>query len=385
MGDTKKRKIAYVTGTRADFGLMTSVLKSIDKHPKLALQIFATGMHLMPKFGFTFNEVKKAYPQAVKISSVFEDSTQFGMAKFITDFQIKLLKKFNKYKPDLVLVMGDRAEMLGAAVVANYYGLPVAHVHGGDKTTTIDETTRHAITKLSHLHFAATKDSAVRIKKLGEEDWRIHIVGAPSLDNVLSEKIPEKSQVYSFLGLGLNEKFILVLQHPVTKSINESAEQMEKTLKAVERFNFPVVVVYPNADAGGLKMIEVIEKRRKNPGFHLFPSIEYKMFLGLERECAVWVGNSSAGIIESASFQTPVVNIGSRQKGRPQSGNIINTDYDKFEIENAIRKSLLDEKYRKKLKSIKNLWGNGHSSQKIVRVLSGINLDNNLMQKQITY
>lgn len=382
----KKRKIAYITGTRADFGLMSSVLKSIDNHPQFTLQVFATGMHLIPKFGFTFKEVKSAYPDAVKISSFFEDSTKAGMAKFIADFQIKFWKALKENKPDLVLVLGDRAEMLGAAVIANYYGLPVAHVHGGDKTTTIDETARHAITKLSHLHFAATKDSGDRIKKLGEQDWRIHIVGAPSLDNVLSEKIPNRKEINSYLGLEADRKFILVLLHPVTKSINESGVQMEQTLKAVKSFNLPVAVVYPNADAGGLKIIQVIEREKNNPNFHLFPSVEYSMFLGLERETAVWVGNSSAGIIESASFQTPVVNIGDRQKGRPQSGNVINALYSKNEIENAINKSLSDKNFLAKLKKIKNIWGDGKTGKRIVKILSETDFNNpRLVQKIITY
>lgn len=381
----KKKKIAYITGTRADFGLMSSVLRSIDNHPRLTLQVFATGMHLMRRFGFTFKEVNLVYPNAIKINSVFEDSTHFGMAKFIADFQLKFWMALKKDKPDLVLVMGDRAEMLGTAVVANYYGLPIAHIHGGDKTTTIDETARHAITKLSHLHFAATKDSADRIKKLGEEDWRVHIVGAPSLDNILNEKIPGKKEVYSFLGLDVNEKFILVLQHPITKSINESGKQMEQTLKATESFKVPIVVIYPNADAGGLKIIEVIEKRRKNPNFRMFPSVEYNMFLGLEREAAAWVGNSSAGIIESASFQTPVVNIGDRQKGRSQSGNVINTLYSKNEIESAIKKSMFDEKYHQSLKRIKNPWGDGHTAERIINILTKIKINDKLLNKQIIY
>lgn len=382
----KKRKIVYISGTRADFGLMSSVLKSVDKDPNFTLQILATGMHLQPKFGYTFKEVRAIYPNVIKINSIFEDDSQIGMAKFITDFQTKFWAMLKKSRPDLVLVMGDRAEMLGAAVVANYFGLPVAHVHGGDKTTTIDETARHAVTKLSHLHFAATQDSAKRIKKLGEEDWRIHTVGAPSLDNMLSKKIPPREVVNSFLGLGLDKKFILILQHPITKSIHESGKQMEQTIKAAESFNLPIVIVYPNADAGGLKMIEVIESRKNNPNFHLFPSIEYNMFLGLEREAVVWIGNSSAGIIESASFQTPVVNIGDRQKGRPQSGNVINTSHNQVDIEAAVKKSLFDKDYLTKVKKVKNIWGDGKASSKIVNVLNKTDFyDPKLLQKYISY
>ncbi len=381
----KKRKIAYISGTRADFGLMTSVLTAIDSNPALELSIFATGMHLMPLFGNTIKQVEKSFSNVKKIDSTFSSLDKTQSAEFISDFIPKFKNALEKDKPDILVLLGDRIEMLSSAIVALYLGIPVAHVHGGDKTTTIDETSRHAITKMAHLHFAATRDSAERIRKLGEESWRIHIVGAPSLDNILKEKIPGKIEVYSFLKLNPDQKFILVTQHPMTSLINEAQKQIEQTLSAVKSFNLPTVVIYPNADAGGRKMIKAIEAEKNNPNFRLFPSVEYKMFLGIEKQAAVWIGNSSGGIIESASFKTPVVNIGDRQKGRPQSGNVINTDYTGNEIENAIKKSLYDLNFHSKLRKVKNIWGDGHSSQKIVKVLSGIKIDGKLFNKQITY
>lgn len=380
-----KRKITYITGTRADFGVMSSVLKAIDSSSKLELTVYATGMHLMPIFGSTIEHVEKMYPNVKKINTVFKEDTPQGMTQFIADFIPEFLSQLNKDKTDLVLVLGDRVEMMSASLVAAYLGLPIAHVHGGDKTTTVDEIARHAITKLSHLHFAATKDSAERIQKLGEEGWRIHAVGAPSLDNILNDKLPTKEEVYSFLNLSLDKKFILVLQHSVANSEDQAQNQIRETINAIKTFDMPVVMVYPNADPGGQQIIREIEKEKGNPKFFLFPSIEYRMFLGIEKEAAVWIGNSSAGIIESASFKTPVVNVGDRQKGRPQSGNVIDVEYKKEEIEKAIRKSLYDEEYRQKISKVVNVWGDGKASERVVKVLESLEIGPKLLTKQITY
>lgn len=380
-----KKKIVYVSGTRADFGLMTSVLGAIEKSDRFKLQILATGMHLMPEFGLTIKDIRKKYPNVKKIRAIFKKDSKEGMAQFIAEFIPKFIKYLKKEKFDLLLVLGDRVEMLAAALCASYFGIPIAHIHGGDKTTTVDDLARHAITKLAHVHFAVTSDSAGRIKKLGEENWRIHTVGAPSLDNVLNQNLPSKSEVYRFLKINPDKKYILVLQHPVTDLIEEAENQMKQTLIAVKSFDFPAVVVYPNADPGGKKMIQVIEKEKNNASFRLFRNIDYGMFLGIEREAAVWVGNSSAGIIESASFKTPVVNTGERQQGRPQSGNVINVTYKKAEIIKAIRKSLFDINYLRKVRKVKNIWGDGRASQRIIKVLENLEINSKLLNKQITY
>lgn len=380
-----KRRIAYVSGSRADFGLISPVLKAIKSHQDLTLQLYVTGMHLMEEFGNTAEDIKKEFPEAQIIDETFKSDDRAGMAEFIANFGVKILSVLKKDTPDFVLVQGDRVEMLAVAAVANIFGLPIAHTHGGDKTTTADETVRHAVTKLSHLHFPATDDSAERIKNLGEESWRINVVGAPGLDTVLNEQLPSRAELFAYLNIDPRQKMILVLQHPVTENIAASARQMQQTLEAVAEFNLPVVVIYSNADAGGREMIKVIEKAKMNPLFRIYPNLEYKTFLALEKEAAVWVGNSSGAIIESASFKTPVVNIGDRQNGRPQSSNVINTGYNKEEIKTAIDKSLNDKDYLKKLKKITNIWGDGHASERIVKVLSEVAIDSKLLNKQITY
>ena len=182
----KKMKVAYVTGTRADFGLMTPILKAISESPKLELQVYATGIHLMKEFDLTIEQVKKEFPSAKEILATFENDSRQGMAKFTGDFLVKLTDAFSKDKPDFVLTLGDRPEMLCTAIVCLYLGIPTGQVHGGEKTSTVDELARHAITKLSHIHFPATEESAERIKKMGEHDWRIYVLWSQALCHTLN-------------------------------------------------------------------------------------------------------------------------------------------------------------------------------------------------------
>lgn len=381
----KRKKIAYVTGTRADFGLMTPILEAIEKSKLLDLQLFATGIHLMPELGQTIKEVIRRFPQTIPVAATFKSDDRLGMASFCSEFLSQVIKVFNKFKPNLVLVLGDRAEMLCAAVACLYLGIPVGHIHGGEKTTTVDEAARHAITKLSHIHFAATKEAAQRIARLGEEKWRIQVVGAPALDVIRKEKLPSRNALFRHLGLDPQKKVILVIQHPVNEEIDKAAQQMKEALAVIKTFNLPVVIIYPHADAGGRRMIKEINKEKNNRLFHIFPSLEYRKFLALEREAAVWVGNSSGAIIESASFKTPVVNIGKRQWGRPGGKNVINVGYDQKEIATAIRKCLFDQSFLNSLTTLQNRWGDGKTGPRVVKILEELQINSKLLFKQIVY
>src|SRR3989344_3714364 len=379
------KKIAYVSGTRADFGLMTPVLRAVQKSKKLKLQLYATGMHLMPRFGKTINEVRNFFPAAKHINAVFETDDRFGMARFAGALLSNIVSVFNKNRPDIVLILGDRVEMLATAMAAIYLGIPIAHIHGGEKTYTVDEVARHAITKMSHVHFAATKESAERIKKMGEEDWRIHVVGAPALDVILNEKLQTRAELCKKLRLNPSEKFILITQHPVSEEWRDAGKQIKETIAAVKYFRLPVVVIYPHADAGGRKIIKVIEKEKRNPLFHIFPSLQYKDFLVLEREAAVWVGNSSAATIEPPSFKTPVVNIGTRQLGRQHGDNVINVGYNRGAIKKVVDKSLNDKVYLAKLQKTKNPWGDGKAGPRVAKILEDVTINSKLLAKQIAY
>lgn len=385
LSKTKNKKIIYISGTRADFGLMLPVLKAIKASSFLNLTLFATGEHLMAKLGKTINDIKKHFLDVHIIDAVSKSDERIGVAEFNAVFLKKITTKLKREKPDLALVLGDRSEMLLVSVACLYLGIPVAHIHGGEKTGTIDEVSRHAITKIASIHFPATKDAALRIKKMGEDAWRINIVGAPALDTILNEKLPTRSGLLSDLEMNPKEKFILVLQHPVSEEVVNAGKQMRETIEAVKKFNMPAVFIYPHTDAGGKKIISEILKEKNNPLFKIFPSLEYKKFLALEREASVWVGNSSAALIESSSFRTPVVNVGGRQIGRERGLNVLDVSYDRNQIYKAIYKSLNDKKYLNKLKKIKNPWGDGKSANRIISVLEKIKITPDLLNKRICY
>lgn len=379
------KKIAYVSGTRADFGLMTPVLKAVRASAKLELCLYATGMHLMPEFGETINHIRSEFPEARIIDAVFAKDQKTGTAEFTGRFLEKLTQEFKKNRPDFILILGDRAEALSIAVASLYLGIPTGHLHGGEKTATVDEIARHAITKLSSIHFLATDESARRIQKMGEEDWRIHVVGAPALDIILNEKLPTREELCRELGIYSKKRFLLVIQHPVSEETENAARHAEETIAAVKKTGLPAVIIYPNTDAGGRKIIEVIEKEKNNPLFHIFPSLEYKTFLALEREAAVWIGNSSGAMIESSSFKTPVVNIGIRQAGRERGENVIDVGYDRDEIAEAINKSLNDKDYLRRLSVIKNPWGDGKTGPRVAEILENVKITPSLLTKKITY
>jgi len=378
------RTIAYVTGTRADFGLMLPVLRAIVKSEKLRLAVYATGMHLMPEFGNTIAEVEAEFPDAIRLPATFIGDTREAMAAFSSSCLSALVSRLAEDRPDILLTLGDRPEMLCAAHACLYLGIPTAHIHGGDVSSTVDEVARHAITKLSHIHFPAAPDSAERILKMGEEPWRVHVVGAPALDRILNEPLPTREELFSTLNLDAREQILLVTQHPVSGEEEDAARQMEETLHAAKRFESSIVVIYPNADAGGFRMIEVIERERNNPRFRIVPSLSHLEFLALERDAAAWIGNSSAALIESASFKTPVVNVGTRQLGRLRGTNVIDVPHDREAIASAITRAL-DDAFRASFGSVTNPWGDGATGPRVARILEEIVINSRLLSKRISY
>lgn len=380
-----KRKILYVTGTRADYGLMKSVLENISRHPLLELEIAATGMHLMKEFGYTINEVESDGYKVHRINVTYEKDDKESMAIFIGKFIQKFAEKIRDIKPDIILVLGDRGEMLGAAIVGAYLSIPVAHIHGGEITSTVDEFTRHAITKLSHIHFTATKKSAERIIKMGENPDRVFITGAPGLDSILNQNFHSKEEICNALGLNAKEPILIVVQHPETLYADISDKHIRETLEAVKALGKQTVVIYPNADAGGRKMIKVIQEYVKFPFIHVIKSLEHNNYLSLMKNADVLIGNSSSGIIEAPSFGLPVVNIGTRQEGRERAENVIGVSHNKDEIINAIKKALYDEVFKDKVKKCKNPYGDGKAGERIAEILSKIEINNKLLQKKLTY
>jgi len=380
------RKIAVITGTRAEYGIFKSVLREIETNPELDLSLIVIGMHLSTEFGYTVKEIEEdGFKIEAKIAVLHSGDTGAAMSKSIGKCMVRTANALEKIKPDVLLILGDRSEMLLGAVSATYMGIPIAHIHGGDISGNVDEPVRHAITKLTHIHFTATKESADRIIKMGEEPWRVHVVGAPGLDLILNEKMPEPREITRKYGLDLSKPILLVVQHSVITEADDAPNQIRETLEAISELGYQTILIYPNADAGGRRMIEVIREYEKYPFIRTFRSILHKEYLSLMKLASVIVGNSSGGIIEAPSFRLPVINIGTRQRGRQRAENVIDVDYDKEEIKMAIQKALYDEKFKEKVKNCKNFYGDGKAGKRIAKILSEIKIDKRLLEKRMTY
>lgn len=352
------KKIVYLTGTRADFGLMTLILEAINKDPGWELILLATGMHLMDEFGYTIKEVDKKFKVTEIIEAVFENDDRESMANFTAKCTTKIIKILTKHKPDVVMVLGDRGEQLAMSIAAAYLAVPIIHLSGGDLTTTVDDKVRHAISMLSDWHLPSSEKSQEKLVSMGVDSKRVLTVGAPGLDDIKSLPVRNKKDV------------IVVLQHPDEAEI-EANKQIRETLKAVISFNYQIRVVYPNADAGGRRMIKEIEKFAKNfpEIIKTYKSLEREEYLQLLQEAKVLVGNSSSGLLEALNLELPVVNVGLRQQGRLKAKNVIDADYKALKIKAAVKKALFNKSFRNGLKSAKNPYGDGQTAARVLKFL----------------
>lgn len=368
-----KLKIAVLTGTRAEYGILRSILKKLDANPRLELIIIVTGMHLSDEFGYTVDRIKKdGFEIDAKIATLNVLDTGHGMARYIGKTIIELSDVFKDLNPDVLFLLGDRAEMLAGAIAAACANILIAHIHSGEASGSIDQSFRHAISKLSHLFFVATEQSRDKLLEMGEEEKRIFVVGAPGLDGILKNLHPPEKIAVKY-NLDLMHPFILLVQHPVVTERQEAASQMRKTLNAIAQLEIHTIVIYPNADAGGRTMIEVINAYDREHSFiDAYKSLPRIDYLSLMNTVSVLVGNSSSGIIEAPSFGLPVVNIGTRQKDRLRAGNVIEVSHDEDEIVNGILRAINDKEYREKVKKIKNPWGDGNTSDRIIEIITSL-------------
>ena len=377
-----KRKIIVTTGTRAEYGILRPILREIIKKKKLELILVVTGTHLSKKYGMTINEIKK---DKFKIYETFKflpnDDTRFSVAKSLGEGVIQFAKIFKKVKPDINLILGDRDEMFASAIAAYHMNIPNAHIHGGDVSRNIDEYTRHAITKISNIHFPSTEKSKRRIIKMGENPKFVFLTGSPSIDELRSNKILNKKQFENKYGFQVTKNLIVLIQHPVTTQIANTKKHIQNTLKAIEYFGYTTTIIAPNSDAGSNTIFQNIRHFAKSHNFvKIFPSLPRSDYLYLIKNCGVLVGNSSSGLIEASYFGTPAVNIGIRQQGRERSKNVFDA---KSESVISIRRAIL--RALKKNTKPSYLYGIGNASQKIVRRLEKIKLNDELIEKQLIY
>lgn len=381
-----KRKIAVITGTRADYGIYYSVLKAIESHKELELNLIVCGMHLCPEFGMTVNEIEKdGFHIVDRLDTILASDTGASMAKSVGITLMGLTQSLERVKPDILLILGDRGEMMAGALAAIHMNIPVAHIHGGEVTGTVDESIRHAITKLSHIHLPATEDSKNRIIKMGEREENIYVVGAPGIDYIKNTDYLSREEVLSRFNLK-NDKIFIMTQHSVTTERDLVEWQVRQTLEAIVEMKIQTIISYPNSDNGGREIIRVIEEYRAKYDFlKVFKNLSQVEYLSLLNTADAMIGNSSSGIIEAPSFKLPVINIGTRQEGRLRAINVIDVGYKKEEILEGINKALYGMEFIEKLRNCINPYGNGNAGEKISEILSRVEISRSLLQKRITY
>ncbi|MEY2801119.1 MAG: hypothetical protein RL513_703 [Pseudomonadota bacterium] len=375
------RKVLYVTGTRADYGLMASTLARIAAHPALSLQVAVTGMHLSEAYGLTVREIEDAgLPIVARIPTGVDERSADAMAHGIGQAVSGLTDAMREHTPDLVLLLGDRGEMLAGAIAALHRGIPIAHLHGGERSGTVDEPVRHAISKLSHWHFAATEESRERLVRMGERSEHVWVTGAPSLDGIVDDAHLSREATLEALGLDDGARYVLVVFHPVVQEADDAYTQTLSLRQAVEHTVMAsgrqVVWLDPNADAGGGGILQALEgagvRRIRHLGRH--------RYLAALRHADLLAGNSSSGIIEAASFGTPVVNVGSRQNARQRNANTRDCAPQREAIDAALKTQLAHGPY-----TPANVYGDGRAGERIVDLLAHHPLAPDLLNKVNTY
>lgn len=381
------KKIAVVTGSRAEYGILKSVLNAIRAEAGLELHLVVTGMHLSHEFGYTISDIEKdGFKIAAKVAMMPANDTSTAMARSVGEGIIGMTGAWEQLKPEVIVVLGDRTEPLAAAIAGVYMNIPVAHIHGGDSSGGLDEYARHAITKMAHIHFPATQKSAARIIKMGEDPWRVHVVGSPALDAILHEPLIAPDIITKKYDIDNTQPLLLLIQHAVSTEPEQAAAQVKLSLEAIIETGYQALIVYPNSDPGGRSIIDVInDYAGKYPALKTYPSLPRGDYLSLLKIAGVLVGNSSSGIIDAPSFGLPVVNIGTRQEGRERGCNVIDVDYRKEAILKAINKALTDRKFIKEVKKCENPYGDGRAGTRIAEILRGIEKTPRLLQKKNTY
>ena len=383
MDDAKnsKRRIGVVTTSRADYGHLYWPLRELAAHAEVELGVFVLGAHLSPQFGLTIQEIERdGFPIRARIECLLSSDTDTGMAKTIGTAILGLADAFAAWRPDLLLLIADRYEMLAPASTALAMRIPVAHIEGGEVSQgAIDDQVRNALTKLAHIHFTSTDLARRRVIAMGEEPGRVHHAGAPSLDHLRRSRLLDRTEVETRLGIALAHPATLAAWHPVTLLADTNAEA-DAFYTAVEQATGQLIFVYPNSDAGGLALIERSRAlARTRPDTHVFINLDTVTYWSLLGQVDAMAGNSSSGIMEAASFGLPVVNVGIRQQGRERAGNIIDVPADAPAISKALAQAL-DPRFRKSLHGMENPYGDGTAAQTIARVLVTVPLEGLLIK-----
>ena len=375
-----KIKILCMTGTRADYPRIKPVLELLSASKKFHLELIVTGQHLEKKFGYTIKEIEKDGFQIYEKVKIFDnDDSIYGMGTALEKCFKGIKSALINFKPDIFLITVDRIETMAAANAGFVTNTPMAHIQGGEVTGTMDETIRHCVTKMSHIHFPASEDARKRIISMGEDKKNVFRVGCPYIENIQKMKLISKKEIFKQFDINNNEKYALLTQHPVTSEQKDTKDNLKKTILALKHFpEIKVIALFSNADAGGRYINKELKKNKK---FSVFTNLNERTYLTLMKHTSFMLGNSSAGIREAPSFGTPVINIGTRQQGRLRAKNVIDVNHNVNEIVNAIKRCLNDKIYLKSIKQIKNPYFMKNTSLNIVNILSKFDYKNFNIQK----
>jgi len=377
-----KRRIGVVTTSRADYSHLYWPLRELAANPAVELGVFVLGAHLSPEFGSTIQEIERdGFPIKARIECLLSSDTDTGMAKTIGIAILGLADALTNWRPDLLLLIADRYEMLAPASVATALRIPIAHIEGGEISQgAIDDQIRNALTKLAHIHFTSTETARRRVIAMGEEPWRVTHAGAPSLDHLRRSKLLDRTTLEARLGITFAPPAILVADHPVT-ILRETTAEYDALFCALAAAPGQLLFVYPNSDAGSYALIERTRSlAATRSGTHIFVNLDVVTYWSLLGQVDAMVGNSSSGIMEAASFALPTVNVGMRQQGRERARNILDAPAETAAILSAITQAL-DPEFRESLRGMANPYGNGTAAETISRVLSTVPLDNLLIKQ----
>jgi UDP-N-acetylglucosamine 2-epimerase (non-hydrolysing)/GDP/UDP-N,N'-diacetylbacillosamine 2-epimerase (hydrolysing) len=377
------RTIAVLTTSRADYSHLYWVLHDLARHPDVDLKLIVMGSHLAPEFGSTVREIERdGFPIAARVECLLSSDTDVGMAKTIGLATLSLADCLGQLRPDILLLIADRYEMLAPASVALALRIPVAHIEGGEISEgAIDDAVRNALTKLSHIHFTSTLAARERVIALGEEQWRVHRAGAPSIDHLLRTTLLSRNQLEAELQIKFERPTAVVAYHPVTIA-RDTTREADEVFAALQQLSGQLLFCFPNADAGSRELIErtrrFAQPRSNASVFVNLPAITYWALL---RDADLLIGNSSSGIMESASFALPTVNIGIRQQGRERPCNVLDAAPERVDILAKIEVACCPQ-FRQSLQGVENPYGDGHAAEKIVNVLTSVPLGEQLLMKK---
>jgi GDP/UDP-N,N'-diacetylbacillosamine 2-epimerase (hydrolysing) len=375
-----RRKIFYVSGTRADYGLMRHSLNSLRVHDGIDLGIIVTGMHLDARYGSTWQEIEADGHRIVgKIQNTLSDDNA-SMARAIAATINGCCDIFAVERPDLVLLLGDRGEMLAGAIAAIHENIFVAHIHGGERSGTVDEPVRHAISRLAHLHFPATLDGATRLERMGERNDCIFVIGAPGLDRLERDARMSRPELVASMGWDDNSRVALLVFHPVVQAAADGARHVSAIIAALRSQQYKIVGLRPNADTGGDAIRTVLEQYGDDPGLQLRTHLPREIFVSWMAAADVMIGNSSAGIIEAATFGTPVINVGNRQRLRERNHNVRDAEATEPELTAALLAARQSGRF-----ACDNLYGDGQTAGRLTELLAGLPLPLSLLDKACVY